>query len=94
MPWRDPDFAAPGTEVPSADPSHHWGEARRAGHRRHRGSAGCRPPGFDREKYKARHKVECRIGLVKQARGVATRYEKLAVRHEAAIQLTLIRQAL
>ncbi|MGZ3119089.1 transposase [Streptomyces sp. H62] len=56
--------------------------------------AGVRPPGFDREKYKARHKVECRIGLLKQARGVATRYENLAVRYEATIQPTLIRQAL
>lgn len=54
-----------------------------AGHRRRRGSTGGRPPGFDCERYKARHKVECRIGLLKQARGVATRYEKLAVRYEA-----------
>ncbi len=61
---------------------------------RRRGSASGRPPGFDREKYKAGHKVECRIGLLKQARGVATRYAKLAVRYEATIQLTLIRQAL
>ncbi|MGA5509044.1 IS5 family transposase [Streptomyces umbrinus] len=65
-----------------------------AGHRLRRGAAGGRPPGFDREKYKARHKVECRIGLLKQARGVATRYDKLAVRYEATIQLTLIRQSL
>ncbi|WP_372351043.1 IS5 family transposase [Streptomyces sp. KL116D] len=65
-----------------------------AGHRRSRGSAGGRPPGFDREKYKARHKVECRIGLLKQARGVATRYDKLAVRYEATVQLALIRQSL
>ncbi|WP_443055836.1 hypothetical protein [Streptomyces sp. NBC_00239] len=65
-----------------------------AGHRRRRGSAGGRPPGFDREKYKARHVVENRIGLLKQARGVATRYDKLAVRYEATIQLALIRQPL
>lgn len=65
-----------------------------AGHRLRRGSAGGRPPGFDREKYKARNRVECRIGLLKQARGVATRYDKLAVRYEATVQLTLIRQAL
>ncbi|QCX82615.1 Transposase DDE domain protein (plasmid) [Streptomyces sp. YIM 121038] len=65
-----------------------------AGHRRRRGPAGGRPPGFDREKYKARHKVENRIGLLKQARGIATRYDKLAVRYEATIQLALIRQAL
>ncbi|WP_254648755.1 IS5 family transposase, partial [Streptomyces sp. GbtcB6] len=65
-----------------------------AGHRRRRGSAGGRPPGFDREVYKRRHKVENRIGLMKQARGVATRYDKLAVRYEATVQLTLIRQSL
>lgn len=65
-----------------------------AGHRLRRGSAGGRPPGFDRELYKRRHKVECRIGLLKQARGVATRYDKLAVRYEATVQLALIRQSL
>jgi transposase len=32
--------------------------------------------------------------LLKQARGIATRYDKLAVRCEATVQLTLIRQAL
>lgn len=52
-----------------------------------------RPPGFDREKYKARHMIECRIGLLKQARGVATN-DKLAVRYEASVQLALIRQSL
>ncbi|MEU7298097.1 IS5 family transposase [Streptomyces exfoliatus] len=65
-----------------------------AGHRLRRGSLGGRPPGFDREMYKRRHKVECRIGLLKQARGVATRYDKLAARYEATVQLTLIRQPL
>ncbi|MFE4337241.1 hypothetical protein ACFRQM_50440 [Streptomyces sp. NPDC056831] len=65
-----------------------------AGHRRRRGSAGGRPPGFDRELYKRRHKVENRICLLKQARGVATRYDKLAVRYGATVQLTLIRQSL
>ncbi|MFF4782810.1 IS5 family transposase [Streptomyces griseorubiginosus] len=64
------------------------------GHRLRRGSAGGRPPTFDRERYKRRHKIECRIGLLKHARGVATRYDKLAVRYEATIQLTLIRQSL
>jgi transposase len=52
---------------------------------------GGRPPAFDREVYKRRHKVECRIGLLKQARGVATRYDKLAIRYEATIQITLRR---
>ncbi|GAA2533633.1 hypothetical protein [Streptomyces fimbriatus] len=64
-----------------------------AGHRRRRGSPGGRPPGFDREKHKARHDVENRIGLPEQARGVATRYDKLAVRHGATGRLTLMRQA-
>lgn len=45
------------------------------GHRLRRGSSGGRPPIFDREKYKTRHKVENRIGLLKQARGIATRYD-------------------
>ncbi|MFI7240273.1 hypothetical protein [Streptomyces cyaneofuscatus] len=40
------------------------------------------------------HTVENRIALLKQARGVATRYDKLAVRYEATVQLALIQQAL
>lgn len=65
-----------------------------AGHHLRRGSAGGRPPAFDREMYKRRHKVECRFALLKQARSVATRYDKLAVRYEATVQLALIRQTL
>lgn len=34
-----------------------------AGHRLRRGSAGGHPQGFDRERYKVRHRIECRIGL-------------------------------
>ncbi|MGW3174631.1 IS5 family transposase [Streptomyces sp. NPDC001153] len=64
----------------------------RAGHGLRRGTAGGRPPGFDRVVYERRHKIECRIGLPKQTRGVATRYDKLAVRYEATAQLALIRQ--
>ncbi len=55
---------------------------------------GGRPPGFNREMYKRRHEVECPIGLLKQARGVATWYGKLAVRCESTVRLALIRQAL
>ncbi|WP_440582067.1 hypothetical protein [Streptomyces flavofungini] len=44
--------------------------------------------------YKRRHEVECPIGLLKQARGVATWYGKLAVRCESTVRLALIRQAL
>lgn len=65
-----------------------------ARHRMRRGTAGGRPPGFNREMYKRRHKIRCRIGLLKQARGVATRFGKLAVSYEATVRLILIRQAL
>jgi transposase len=41
-----------------------------------------------------RAQIECRIGLLKQARAVATCYDKLAVRYEATVQLALIRQSL
>ncbi|AZQ32441.1 hypothetical protein EJ357_02445 [Streptomyces cyaneochromogenes] len=44
--------------------------------------------------YKRRHKAENRIGLLKQARVFAPRYDKLAVRDGATVQLTLIRQSL
>ncbi len=48
----------------------------------------------DREIASAGHKAGCRIGLLKQARGVATRYDELAVRYEAAVSLSLIWQSL
>lgn len=55
--------------------------------RKRKGSAGGRPPAFDAEAYKNRNVVERQFALVKQWRGIATRYDKLAITYRAGVVL-------
>lgn len=56
--------------------------------RQRRGSAGGRPPAFNETLYKKRNLVERSFALLKQWRGLATRYDKLAIVYRAAVVLS------
>ena len=47
--------------------------------RKRRGTNGGRPPNFDAEDYRGRNVIERSYSRLKQWRGLATRYDKLAI---------------
>ena len=58
--------------------------------RKRRGSHGGRPPAFDAETYRGRNVVERSFNTIKQWRGLATRYDKLAIVYRGAAVLRAI----
>jgi transposase len=59
-------------------------------HRKRRGRRGGRPVGYDAEAYKGRNVVERSFNALKQWRGLATRYDKLAVVYRGGAVLAAI----
>ena len=55
--------------------------------RKRRGSRGGRPPGLDTAAYRGRNVVERHFALTKQWRGLATRYDKLAITYRSGAVL-------
>ena len=59
-------------------------------HRKRHGSKGGRPPAFDTAGYKGRNVIERGFNTTKQWRGLATRYDKLAIVYRGAAILRAI----
>jgi transposase len=59
-------------------------------HRKRRGRKGGRPVSYDAEAYKGRNVVERSFNALKQWRGLATRYDKLAVIYRGGAVLAAI----
>lgn len=60
------------------------------GHRKRRGSRGGRPVTYDVDAYKGRNVVERSFNAIKHWRGLATRYDKLAIVYRGAAVLAAI----
>jgi putative transposase len=60
------------------------------GHRQRKGSRGGRPPAFDAAAYKGRNVIERSFNVLKQWRGLATRYDKLALTYRGGVVLGAI----
>ena len=58
--------------------------------RKRRGRAGGRPPAFDRQDYRGRNVIERSFNLLKQWRGLATRFDKLALTYRGGTVLRAI----
>ena len=71
-----------GTVIPEPDDQ--------KGHRKRRGSRGGRPVSYDIEDYKGRNVVERSFNEDKQWRGLATRYNKLALTYRGGAVLRAI----
>lgn len=61
-----------------------------AGHRKRRGSTGGRPVSYDPIAYRGRNVVERSFNLLKHWRGLATRYDKLALTYRGGVVLAAI----
>jgi putative transposase len=59
-------------------------------HRKRRGASGGRPPAFDAADYKHRNVIERGFNVTKQWRGLATRYDKLAIIYRGGAVLRAI----
>lgn len=59
-------------------------------HRTRRGSRGGRPTSYDRNDYRNRNTIERRFCHLKQWRGLATRYDQLAIVYRAAAVLNAV----